>query len=179
MIYRSRIPCNTTDKEKFEHICNLTTSLAGLRKGTLAFKSRKLKVHLPRVVAANIGLVNKIHHRIISDVLKRHRCSIYHYESIHSLNYTSWREYRKMFNLVYAAFEDLEEVKPVFADSEGMKRHLLEFVEESEPYQVEILITSGVVGCKIRTSFIKFSNVLKNLKFALVNYNHSININLR
>ena len=84
-----------------------------------------------------------------------------------------------MFNLVYKAYETIEEVKPAFLDTKGMKRHLLEFVEESEPYQVEILITSGVVGCKIRTSFTKFSYVLKNLKFALANYNHSININLR
>ena len=84
-----------------------------------------------------------------------------------------------MFNLVYRAFEDIEEVKPVFADSEGMKRYLLEFVEESKPYQVELLITSGVVGCKIKTTFYKFSDVLKKLKFVLTSYRHSIDIQLK
>tara|TARA_R100001530_G_C4312301_1_gene153389 strand:- start:633 stop:1160 length:528 start_codon:yes stop_codon:yes gene_type:complete len=175
MTYRS----NITDKEKFEHICNLTTSLVGLRKGSLAFKSRKQEIQLPRLVASNIARLSGIHQRAIAEVLKRDRSLIYHYENTHSANYTSWREYRKMFNLVYKAYEEIEDVKPAFIDRKGMKQHLLEFVEESEPYQVEILITSGVVGCKIRTSFIKFSYVLKNLKFALANYNHSININLR
>tara|TARA_R100000306_G_C4341239_1_gene125332 strand:- start:54 stop:581 length:528 start_codon:yes stop_codon:yes gene_type:complete len=174
MTYRSKI----TDKEKFEHICNLTTSLVGLRKGSLSFKTRKLDIQLPRLVASNIARLSGIHQRAIADVLNRDRSLIYYYESKHSANYTSWKEYRKMFNLVYKAFDDIEETKPAFMDSRGMKRHLLEFVEESEPYQVEILITSGVVGCKIRTSFIKFSYVLKNLKFALANYNHSIDINL-
>ena len=178
MTYRSKIPCKITDKEKFEHICNLTTSLVGLRKGSLSFKTRKLDIQLPRLVASNIGLLNKIHHRIISDVLNRHRSLIYHYEKHHSANYTSWAAYRKMFNLVYKAFEDIEESKPTFEDSRGMKRYLLEFVEESEPCQVEILITSGKVGCKIIISYNKFSYVLKNLKFALANYNHSIDINL-
>ena len=174
MTYRSKI----TDKEKFEHICNLTTSVVGLRKGSLSFKTRKLDIQLPRLVASNIARLAGIHQRAIADVLKRDRSLIYYYESTHSANYTSWKEYRKMFNLVYKAFDDIEETKPAFMDSRGMKRHLLEFVEESEPYQVEILITSGVVGCKIRTSYIKFSYVLKNLKFALANYNHSIDINL-
>ena len=175
MTYRS----NITDKEKFEHICNLTTSLVGLRKGSLAFKSRKKELQLPRLVAANVARLSDIHHRAIAEVLKRDRSLIYHYETTHKGNYCNWAEYRKVFNLVYKAYEEIEEVKPAFLDRKGMKQHLLEFVEESEPYQVEILITSGVVGCKIRTSFIKFSYVLKNLKFALANYNHSMNINLR
>ena len=83
-----------------------------------------------------------------------------------------------MFNLVYKAFQEVEESKPAFKDSRGMKRHLLEFVEESDPYQVEILITSGSVGCKIKTSYVKFSYVLKNIKFALANFRHSIDVNL-
>jgi hypothetical protein len=174
MTYRSKI----TDKEKFEHICNLTTSVVGLRKGSLSFKTRKLDIQLPRLVASNIARLEGIHQRAIADVLKRDRSLIYYYESKHSANYTSWKEYREMFNLVFKMFSDIEETKPAFMDSRGMKRHLLEFVEESEPYQVEILVTSGKVGCKIRTSYIKFSYVLKNLTFALANYNHSIDINL-
>ena len=163
MTYRSKI----TDKEKFEHICNLTTSLVGLRKGSLAFKSRKMEIQLPRLVASNIARLSGIHQRAIAGVLNRDRSLIYYYEKHHSANYTSWADYRKMFNLVYKAF-----------DSSGMKRYLLEFVEESEPCHVEILVTSGKVGCKIIISYNKFSYVLKNLKFALANYNHSIDINL-
>ena len=174
MTYRS----NITDEEKFEHICNLTTSLVGLRKGSLAFKSRKQEIQLPRLVASNIARLSGIHQRAIAEVLKRDRSLIYYYETTHKGNYCNWVAYRKMFNLVFKAYEEIEDVKPAFLDSRGMKQHLLEFVEESEPYQVEILITSGVVGCKIRTSFIKFSYVLKNLKFALANFRHSIDVNL-
>ena len=174
MTYHSKI----TDKEKFEYICNLTTSLVGLRKGSLAFKTRKQEIQLPRLVASNIGRLSGIHQRAIADVLKRDRSLIYHYENQHSANYTSWNDYREMFNLVYKAFQEVEESKPTFEDSRGMKRYLLEFVEESDPYQVEILITSGSVGCKIKTSYVKFSYVLKNIKFALANFRHSIDVNL-
>ena len=174
MTYHSKI----TDKEKFEYICNLTTSLVGLRKGSLAFRTRKQEIQLPRLVASNIARISGIHQRAIADVLKRDRSLIYHYENQHSANYTSWNEYRQMFNLVYKAFEEIEESKPAFKDNRGMKRHLLEFVEETDPYQVEILIRSGAVGCKIRTSYIKFSYVLKNIKFALANFRHSIDVNL-
>ena len=174
MPYRSKI----TDKEKFEYICDLTTSLAGLRKGSLSYKTRKIKIQLPRLVASNIARLSGIHQRVIADVLKRDRSLIYHYENKHSGNYSTWKAYREMWNLVYKAFDDIVESKPTFLDGEGMKRHLLEFVEESKPYQVEVFINSGAVGCKIRTSFIKFSHTLKNIKFSLANYNHSIEINL-
>ncbi len=174
MTYRS----NITDKEKFEHICNLTTSLVGLRKGSLAFKTRKQEIQLPRLVAANIGRLLGIHQRAIAEVLKRDRSLIYHYEKIHSGNYTSWNDYRKMFNLVYRSFHEIESVKPIFEDTRGMKRHLLEFVKETEPEQVEILITSGSIGCKIKTNFKNFSSSLKTIKFALDNYSHNIELNL-
>ena len=174
MTYRSKI----TDKEKFEHICNLTTSLVGLRKGSLSFKSRKMEIQLPRLVAANIGRLDKIHHRVIADVLNRDRSLIYHYENTHGGNYTNWKKYRETFNLVHKAFTEIEESKPSFQDNRALKRHILEFVKESVKCQVEILITSGKVGCKIITSYREFSYVLKNIKFALANYRHSIDINL-
>ena len=169
---------NITDKEKFEHICDLTTSLVGLRKGSLSFKSRKQEIQLPRLVAANIGRLDKIHHRIISDVLNRDRSLIYYYENMHGANYTSWKKYREIFNLVHQAYTEIEESKPSFEDNRAMKRYLLEFIKESTKYQVEILITSGKVGCRILTSYKSFSSTLKNIKFALANFNHSIEINL-
>ena len=174
MTYRS----NITDEEKFEHICNLTTSLVGLRKGSLGFKSRKQEIQLPRLVAANIGRLNYIHQRVIAEVFNRDRSLIYHYEKNHSANYTSWKRYREVFNLVHQAFTEIETAKPSFQDKSALKTHILEFVKEPEKCQVEILITSGKVGCKIITSFKDFSHTLKNIKFALQNYRHSIEINL-
>ena len=69
---------NITDKEKFIDICDLTTSLVGLRKGSLSFKSRKLELHLPRLVAANIARLSFIHQRVIAGVLNRDTSLIYH-----------------------------------------------------------------------------------------------------
>ena len=174
MTYRSKVD----EKEKFEHICDLTTSLVGLRKGSLGFKSRKQEIQLPRLVAANIGRLNYIHQRVIAEVFNRDRSLIYHYEKNHSANYTSWKKYREVFNLVHQAYTEIETSKPSFKDNRALKRHILEFVKESEKCQVEILVTSGKVGCKIITSYREFSYVLKNIKFALANYNHSIDINL-
>ena len=178
MPYRSRIPLKIDDKEKFNHICELTTSLVGLRKGSLSFKSRKQEIHLPRLVAANIGLLNDIHHRVIAEVFNRDRSLIYHYEHTHGGNYMSWQKYREIFNLVHKAYTEIEESKPSFQDNRALKRHILEFVKESEKCQVEILVTSEKVGCKIITSYREFSYVLKNIKFALANYRHSIDVNL-
>ena len=178
MTYRSRIPLKIDDKEKFNHICDLTTSLVGLWKGSLSFKSRKQEIQLPRLVAANIGLLNDIHHRVIAEVFNRDRSSVYHYESTHGGNYTNWKKYREVFNLVHQAYTEIETSKPSFKDNRALKRHILEFVKESEKCQVEILVTSGKVGCKIITSYREFSYVLKNIKFALANYRHSIDVNL-
>jgi len=178
LTYRSRRPLKIDDKEKFNHICELTTSLVGLRKGSLGFKSRRQEIHLPRLVAANIGLLNDIHHRVIAEVLNRHRSLIYHYEHTHGGNYMSWQKYREIFNLVHQAYTEIEESKPSFKDNRALKRHILEFVKESEKCQVEILVTSEKVGCKIITSYREFSYVLKNIKFALANYRHSIDVNL-
>tara|TARA_R100000654_G_scaffold35308_1_gene60729 strand:- start:2447 stop:2974 length:528 start_codon:yes stop_codon:yes gene_type:complete len=169
---------NITDKEKFEDICDLTTQLVGIRKGSLAFKSRKLELQIPRLVAANIGRLSFIHQRVIADVLNRDRSLIYHYEHKHGSNYASWREYREMFNKVYTAYNEINGAKTTFDDSKTLKRHLLDFTEEDRPQQVEILVKSGKVGCSLKTSYRQFSNMLKNIRFALTDYNHSLEVNL-
>ena len=169
---------NITDKEKFIDICDLTTSLVGLRKGSLSFKSRKLELHLPRLVAANIGRLSFIHQRVIAGVLNRDRSLIYHYEHKHGANYSSWREYRQMFNMVYTAYNEINGAKTTFDDCRTLKRHLLEFTQEDRPEQVEILVKSGKVGCSLKTSYRQFAKMLNSIRFALTDYNHSIEVNL-
>ena len=169
---------NLYEEDKFIDICNLTTSLVGLKKGSLAYKSRKHELQVPRSIAAVIGRLEDIHPTIIARILKRDRVSIYHYERVHEGHYASWEEYRDKFNLILTAYSDLKGIMPQFTDCLGMKRHVLSFVKESHKEQVEILLTSGKVGCKIITSFQDFSHTLKNIKFALENYRHSIAINL-
>jgi len=169
---------NIYERDQFIDICNLTTSIVGLKKGSLSHKTRRQELHVPRSIAAVIGRLEDIHPTIIAKVLKRSRYSIYHYEKVHDGHFRTWKAYRDKFNLILTAYSDLQGVMPQFDNNRGMKRHILEFVKESEKEQIEILITSGIAGCKITTSFRDFSQTLKNVKFALKKFRHSIEINL-
>ena len=103
-----------TPKDNFIHICNLTTSVMGLRKGSLAFKTRKTEIQIPRMVASVIGRIEEnISHSVIAEVINRHRASIYHYVKCHQGNYT-WEKYRDIFNLVYMTYKQIEQSKKVF-----------------------------------------------------------------
>ena len=66
-----------TSKDNFIQICNLTTTVMGLRKGSLANKSRKQEFQIPRMVASIIGRIEEnTPHSIIAEVINRHRASI-------------------------------------------------------------------------------------------------------
>ena len=166
-----------TAKDNFIHICNLTTSVMGLRKGSLAYKSRHQTLQIPRMVAAVIGRTEEgIHHEVIAGVLKRHRASIYHYEKSHQGNYT-WEKYRDVFNKVYMAYKQIEQSKKVFIDRYYMKEFLLKNgVKESPKNEAQILVKSGEVGVLISTSYMDFSNQLENVKFALRDYKYEMQI---
>ena len=93
---------NMTEKEKFESICDLTTNLVGLPKGSLALKCRKIKYQVPRMVAAMVArLEDETHRGTIAKVLGRDRTSVNHYERCHSSNYASFPMYRETFIKVF------------------------------------------------------------------------------
>ena len=142
-----------TPKDNFIHICNLTTSVMGLRKGSLAFKTRKQAIQIPRMVAAVIGRIEEnISHSVIAEVINRHRASIYHYEKCHQGNYT-WEKYREVFNKVYMTYKQIEQSKKVFIDKHYMKEFLLKNgVKESPNLEAQIMVRSGRVSISIMTS---------------------------
>jgi site-specific DNA-adenine methylase len=166
-----------TPKDNFIHICNLTTSVMGLRKGSLAFKTRKQEIQIPRMVAAVIGRIEEhISHSVIGEVLSRHRASIYHYEKCHQGNYT-WEKYREVFNKVYMTYKQIEQSKKVFVDRYYMKEYLLKNgVKENAKNEVNIMLKSGRIGVVITTSYMDFSNQLENIKFALRDYKYEMEI---
>ena len=93
---------NTEDN--FKNLCDLTTSLVGLPKGSLALKTRKTEYQVPRMVAAMVArLEDETHREVIAKVLDRNRTSVNHYERCHSANYSSFPLYRNTFNKVYNA----------------------------------------------------------------------------
>ena len=164
-------------KDNFIHICNLTTSVMGLRKGSLAFKTRKQEIQIPRMVAAVIGRIEEnISHSVIAEVINRHRASIYHYEKCHQGNYT-WEKYREIFNKVYMTYKQIEQSKKVFIDRHYMKEFLLKNgVKENAKNEVRIMLKSGRIGVIITTSYMDFSNQLENIKFALRDYKYEMEI---
>jgi hypothetical protein len=162
-----------TSKDNFIQICNLTTNVLGLRKGSLSRKSRKQDLQIARMVAGVIARKEEgIHHKVIAEILNRDRSLIYHYEKSHSGNYC-WEKYRTAYNKVYLAYHRLDNSKNIFNDPYIMKEFLLKKgVREHPKNEMQIIVKSGKVGCGIKTSYLDFSNQLENIKLALSSANY-------
>ena len=129
---------NMIAEDNFRNLCNLTTSLLGLRKGSLAFKSRAQKYQVPRSVVAVVArMVDDIHPTVIAKEIKRDRVSIYHYEKTHKSNYRSFPKYREIFNKVFNAYSNIKGSKKTFSDLDNLKQHLKDNgVVSSDKHQV-------------------------------------------
>ena len=167
-----------TEELNFKMICDLTTSVLNMPKGSLALRSRKRPLQVARAVAAYIGrLEQNIHRTVIGKELNRDRSLIYHYENTHKHNYATCLVYRNTFNKVYAAFEDIDKTKKTFNNDDVLKSHLLQNgVIESQKVQVCIEVKSGKAICIIKTSYFDFSNQFENIKFAMLNHHYKIKI---
>ena len=165
-------------EENFENLCDLTTNLVGLPKGSLALRSRKIEYQVPRAVASMIARIEDDTHReTIAKVLKRDRTSVNHYERNHSANYASYPLYRDTFNKVYNAYVDIKEAKKKFVDMYNLQEHLRNSgVNHSANHQTTIRITSGKFGTDIKVSYRDFYNQLENVKLALQDYQHEIEV---
>ena len=167
-----------TEENNFKALCDLTTSVLGFAKGSLATKSRKRPLQVARSVAAYLGRTEEdIHRTIIGKVLNRNRSLIYHYERTHKGNYATCAIYRNTFNAIYKAYKDIGGEKLFFLNGDFMKTHLLKKgVKETLDFNVILEVKSGQVKCKIKTSYFDFSNQLENVKLALTNYHFTVKI---
>ena len=174
MIYHSKM----TLEDNFKNLCNLTTSLLGLRKGSLAYKSRKQDLQVARSIASVIARIEyEVPHSTIAKVINRNRTLIYHYEKNHKHNYATFPKYRDTFNKVFNAFTTIEDSKKSFFDLQQLKNYLRKNdVFNSEKHQVIIRIKSGKVGTEIKVSYRDFYNQLENVKLALQNFKYEIEI---
>jgi len=165
-------------EDNFRTLCNLTTSLMGLDKGSLAFKSRRSELQIPRTVAAVVArMVDNTHRSIISKELNRDRSLIYHYEKMHKSNYSTWERYRDCFNKIYNAYTSITESKRTFSDMFHLRHHLREQgVKHSAKPQATIKITSGDVGVDIKVSYKDFYDQLELCKLALRDCNYNLEI---
>ena len=165
------------DKDNFKNICNLTTSILGLRKGSLAYKSRKRDIQFARMIASVIGRKEEgIKREIIAKELNRHRTLIYHYEKYHEGNFM-FPEYRDAYRKVYLAYHKIDKSMNVFTDPFIMKEFLLKKgVKEHPRVEIEIVVKSGEVGCHIKTSYMDFSNQLEKIETILKKENYKYKI---
>jgi hypothetical protein len=165
-------------KDNFKTLCDLTTSLMGLRKGSLAFKSRKSELQIPRAVASVVArMVDDTHPTIIAKEIKRDRVSVWHYEKMHQSNYATWERYRDCFNKIYNAYTNIQGAKRTFSDMYHLRHHLREQgVKHSANPQATIKITSGDVGVDIKVSYRDFYNQLELCKLALRDCNYNLEI---
>tara|TARA_R110000751_G_scaffold65819_5_gene134532 strand:+ start:2538 stop:3047 length:510 start_codon:yes stop_codon:yes gene_type:complete len=165
-------------ENNFKNLCDFTTSLVGLPKGSLSCRSRKQEFQIPRSVVSVISrIVDETHPNVIAKVLKRDRVSVYHYERTHQSNYKSFPKYRKVFNTIYNAYSNLQGAKRTFVDLGHLREHLKDYnVGNSDTHQTTIRITSGRIGIDIKVSYKDFYNQLENCKFAMTDCNYNLEI---
>ncbi len=167
---------NTEDN--FKNLCDLTTNLVGLPKGSLALKTRKTEYQVPRMVAAMISRIEDGTHReTIAKVLGRDRTSVNHYERCHSANYSSFPLYRETFIKVFNAYTEIKDAKLTFIDLYNLQEHLRKNgIHDSSKHQTTIRISTGKLGTDVKVSYKDFYNQLELCKLALQNYQHEIEV---
>jgi hypothetical protein len=166
-----------TAEDNFKNLCNLTTNIMGLPKGSLAYKTRKTELQIPRAAAAVVATMDNIHCTVIAKVLKRNRSLIYHYNKMHTPNYSSWEKYRTTFNQIYMAHTAIENSRKKFFDLQHLKDHLRnEGIYDSEKTQTSIRIKCGKIGTDVKVSYREFYDKLELCKLALQDYKYEIKI---
>ena len=122
-------------------------------------------------------MVDDTHPTVIAKVIKRDRCSVYHYQNTHKSNYAKKEKYRNIFNKVYRSYKDLEGTKDFFLDGNYMRMYLLKKgVSATSNGDVSLEVNSGQVKCIIKTSYFDFTNQFEIIKLALKNYHYTIKI---
>jgi len=162
----------------FKILCDLTTNLVGLRKGSLSHKSREQKYQVPRAVASVVSrMIDETHRTTIAKELKRDRSLIYHYEKMHESNYRSFPKYREIFNKVYNAYSNIQGSKRTFYDLDHLKQYLRDNgVRNSDKHQTTLRISSGKVEADVKVSYKNFYDQLEKGKFVLTDCNYNLEI---
>jgi len=167
-----------TEELNFQSICDLTTHVLNIPKGSLSLKSRKRPLQVARSVAAYIARSEEdIHRSIIGRGLNRDRSLIYHYEQKHKPLYRSCKLYRDTFNKVYKAYKDIDEEKEIFLKGDHMKRHLKNSgVYDQKNSDVLIEVKSGEAVCNVKTNYFKFSEQIEKINESMKHYHFTIKI---
>jgi hypothetical protein len=174
------IPSKMIEEINFKILCDLTTNLVGLGKGSLSCKSKKSVYQVPRAVASVVArMIDDTHRTIIAKELKRDRSLIYHYEKKHKFNYgkRGVNKYREVFNNVYNAYSNLQGAKRTFVDARQLEIYLRDNrITNSKKHQTTIRVTSGRIKYDVKVSYKDFYDQLEKCKFALTDCNYNLEI---
>lgn len=169
-----------TEELNFKAICSIATRVSGLQEGSLSFKNRKRNIQAARASACYIALTEEnIDRNVIAKVLMKDRTATYHYENTHQKKFEKCNIYRDTFIKIYHEYKNLEGEKNIFVSKSHLKNHLIKNkikVVESKKSEVLLEVKSGVAICFVETSYFNYLNELKNISFALENYNYTVKI---
>ena len=165
-------------QEYFDALCQMTTNMLQLPEGSLASRSRKKHLQLPRMVVSVVAsMVDETHYNVIAKGINRDRTCINYYVNMHKSNYRTYPEYRDLFNKIYDKYDNIKKSKRTFEDIIELRNHLSAHgVISSEKKQVLIKVTSGKVSVNIKTTYADFSNTLEKINFALTDCNYKLHI---
>ena len=163
-------------EDNFKALCQMTTNMLELEKGSLASKSRKRALQLPRMVVSVVSnMLDETHYNVIANGINRDRTLINYYVNMHKSNYGSFPAYRELFNKIFNSYAEIKNSKKTFEDMLHLRDYLRSNgVRNSENPQTTIRVKSGKVGVDIKVSYIDFSNQLELISFALTNCNYKL-----
>tara|TARA_R100000458_G_C8193371_1_gene186360 strand:- start:144 stop:662 length:519 start_codon:yes stop_codon:yes gene_type:complete len=166
-----------TDKDVVEGLCNTATNVCNLQEGVLKNPTRLRKVHLPRMVVSNICHFEKgIHYNTIAEVLKRHRCSIYHYKKHHEIYYSHWKDYRRLYNNIYDAYIDNKKLDLKDVDIKDYLKAANIYDRQDPKVFIDVKVKDASV--RVKSTYKHFTKDVENIKRALKDYVHDIYIEL-
>ena len=165
-------------EDKFLNICKLTTDTLDICADHIFSNSRMKEVVIPRAVACMVArLGENTKHSVIAKVFNKNRASIYYYEKQHPNNFLYWAEYRRSFKKVLNVYNKIEGAKKTFASKKQMLKYFkLHNIEDSNTLDLLIIIKSGEIEAKVKTSYFNFSDIMKKITFALQHYKYDFKI---
>ena len=163
-------------EDNFKALCQMTTNMLELEQGSLASKSMKRTLQLPRMVVSVVSnMLDETHYNVIAKGINRDRTLINYYVNMHKSNYRSFPEYRDLFNKIFNSYAEIKESKRTFEDMLHLRDHLRSNgVRNSENQQTTIRVKSGRVSVDVKVSYRDFSNQLELISFALTNCNYKL-----
>mgnify|MGYP003136540744 CR=1 FL=1 len=165
-------------KINFQEILHLTNKVLNVPDDAITGRSRESQNVIPRAVCCMIARNQEgIKHSTIAKAIKKNRATVYYYETKHDIYMKVWGAYRRSYNKVKKEYYYINNGKDVFKSYKEFKKHLEKHnIADSPSDDMIFHLYCGKVYITINTSYLKFSNIFEQIKFALKDYKFKYNI---